>query len=152
MAELSLDNASVATGERPHPLDELTRAERNVLRVLTTGARNREIATRLCLSEATVRTHLTHIYAKFGVDGRTALIAALRDSGLDAPPPPVSDPRRHLSRAVVATGLLALLFVAIVVLVLASQPHSFPYPVTPQLPRVFGGGPEAIPTFGVPLR
>ena len=82
MAGLSIDAASpLFLGPRA-PQAELTRAERVVLEVLLTGAHNRQIADELSLSEATIRTHLTHIYSKFGVDGRAALLANARDRGL----------------------------------------------------------------------
>lgn len=64
------------SGER-----QLTRAEREVLTILLTGAHNRQIAEQLFVTEATVRTHLTHIYAKLEVDGRAALIATFRPDG-----------------------------------------------------------------------
>jgi DNA-binding CsgD family transcriptional regulator len=150
MALPPLDRASMGTGEEPDPRDELTRAERNVLRVLTTGARNREIATRLCLSESTVRSHLTHIYAKFGVDGRAALIAALRDSNVAPLATPPSEAHRYVASAIVLLGLAVLLAVTVLALVLVSQPQTFARPFTgPQSPRMFGGSPEIVPTHGI---
>ena len=52
--------------------------EIEILRALETGAGNRELARRLFISEATVKTHLVHIYQKLGVENRTAAIAAAR--------------------------------------------------------------------------
>jgi DNA-binding NarL/FixJ family response regulator len=43
--------------------------------LLATGMPNKEIARKLFISEATVKTHLVHIYAKLGVENRTAAIA-----------------------------------------------------------------------------
>jgi DNA-binding CsgD family transcriptional regulator len=51
----------------------LTPAERRVASLVTEGRTNREIATALFLSERTVASHLTHIYAKLGVRSRTEL-------------------------------------------------------------------------------
>ena len=49
---------------------ELTAREQDVLDQLASGARNREIADRLMLSEDTVKTHLSRIYKKLGVHSR----------------------------------------------------------------------------------
>ncbi|MGK5559445.1 response regulator transcription factor, partial [Actinomadura kijaniata] len=49
--------------------------EREVLRLVARGTSNPEIATELFISEATVKTHLTHIYAKLGVKDRAAAVA-----------------------------------------------------------------------------
>lgn len=43
-----------------------------------TGASNREIAERLFISQATVKTHLIHTYSKLGVDNRTAAVERAR--------------------------------------------------------------------------
>lgn len=60
----------------------LTRREREVLSLLTEGLDNRAIATKLFISEATVKFHLHNIMDKFGVRRRAALVAAaLRGDG-----------------------------------------------------------------------
>ena len=46
------------------------------------GRTNREAAARLFISEATVKTHLLHIYAKLGVNDRAAAVATAFDRGL----------------------------------------------------------------------
>jgi DNA-binding CsgD family transcriptional regulator len=57
----------------------LTRRELEVLRHLAQGKTNREIAELLVISEHTVINHLSHIFAKIGVDNRTGAAAfALR--------------------------------------------------------------------------
>lgn len=61
---------------------ELTAREREVLVLLAEGLSNREIARRVFLSEATVKTHLAHIYTKLDVEGRTAAVARARAAGL----------------------------------------------------------------------
>lgn len=61
---------------------ELSARELDVLRLLAQGLSNREIARRLVVSEATVKTHLNHVFGKLGVDNRTAAVAAARVSGL----------------------------------------------------------------------
>lgn len=65
-----------------HPATELTERERDVLCGAAEGLANRAIAKRLFISEATVKTHLAHIFTKLGVDNRTAAVAAARQQGL----------------------------------------------------------------------
>lgn len=61
----------------------LTPREAELLSLLTEGLGNRELGRRLFISEATVKTHLAHIYAKLGVDSRAAAIAtAIRREGM----------------------------------------------------------------------
>jgi len=55
------------------------------------GASNREIGERLFLSEATVKTHLVHVFAKLGVGDRTAAVMAALERQiirLDSDPQP----------------------------------------------------------------
>lgn len=54
----------------------LSSREREVFRYAAAGMGNRELANRLAISEATVKVHLTHIFQKLGVRGRTELAAA----------------------------------------------------------------------------
>jgi DNA-binding NarL/FixJ family response regulator len=58
------------------PRVELTPRERSVLDLLADGLRNGEIAVRLGIGEATVRTHVQNIIEKFGCRDRGAAIAA----------------------------------------------------------------------------
>ncbi|MEV7634103.1 response regulator transcription factor [Microbacterium sp. NPDC089318] len=61
----------------------LTPREAELLGLLTEGLSNRELGRRLFISEATVKTHLAHIYAKLGVETRAAAIAtAIRREGM----------------------------------------------------------------------
>ena len=53
----------------------LTPREAELLGLLTEGLSNRELGRRLFISEATVKTHLAHVYAKLGVETRAAAIA-----------------------------------------------------------------------------
>ena len=61
---------------------ELSARELEVLGLVAHGLSNRDIARRLVLSEATVKTHLNHAFGKLGVDSRTAAVAAARRAGL----------------------------------------------------------------------
>ena len=56
--------------------DPLSPREVDVLRELVGGARNSDIATRLSISEPTVKSHLRSIYQKLGVDSRSAAVSA----------------------------------------------------------------------------
>ncbi|MFI6943275.1 response regulator [Streptomyces sp. NPDC050418] len=60
----------------------LSTREREVLVLVARGTSNREIARELFISEATVKTHLTHLYAKLGVNDRAAAVAAAYDRGI----------------------------------------------------------------------
>jgi ATP/maltotriose-dependent transcriptional regulator MalT len=53
----------------------LTEREVEILGLLATGLSNRELAKRLFVSEATVKSHLSHIYTKLEVDTRAAAVA-----------------------------------------------------------------------------
>jgi len=55
--------------------EPLSNRELDVLALVARGSSNRDIAARLFVSEATVKTHLLHIYAKFGVNDRAAAVA-----------------------------------------------------------------------------
>ncbi|TAP44562.1 response regulator transcription factor [Arthrobacter sp. S39] len=59
-----------------NPAPALTSREIQLLELLATGMSNRAIAKKTFISEATVKTHLVHIYGKLGVDNRTAAISA----------------------------------------------------------------------------
>ncbi|MGA5406917.1 response regulator [Streptomyces lavendulocolor] len=58
------------------PAEALTRRELEVLQLVGEGLSNQQISKRLFLSQATVKSHLVHVYAKLGVDSRTAAVAA----------------------------------------------------------------------------
>lgn len=64
------------------PKVSLTVREREVLQLLATGAGNRQIAAQLFVSEATVKTHLVHVFEKLQVTSRTQAVAAARERGL----------------------------------------------------------------------
>ncbi|MFE2377435.1 response regulator [Streptomyces sp. NPDC059398] len=58
------------------PGESLTRRELEVLQLVADGLSNQQISKALFLSQATVKSHLVHIYAKLGVDSRTSAVAA----------------------------------------------------------------------------
>jgi DNA-binding NarL/FixJ family response regulator len=63
----------------------LSQRELEVLQLVAAGTTNREAAARLFISEATVKTHLLHIYAKLGVGDRAAAVAEAFNRGLLTP-------------------------------------------------------------------
>lgn len=65
-----------------NPLPRLTEREIEVLRLVSEGATNREIARTLFVSEETVKSHLAHVFTKLDVDSRSRAIARARDTGL----------------------------------------------------------------------
>lgn len=62
--------------------DALTSREIDVLREVAGGNTNAEIAQRLHISEATVKTHLIHIYDKLAVSDRAAAVARAYEKGV----------------------------------------------------------------------
>jgi len=64
------------------PRVTLTERERDVLMLVDEGAANKEIASRLYISESTVKTHIVHLLEKLGVASRTAAASEARRLGL----------------------------------------------------------------------
>ncbi|MGW6021660.1 response regulator [Streptomyces sp. NPDC055099] len=62
--------------------EALSTREREVLALVAKGTSNRAIAAELFISEATVKTHLTHIYGKLGVKDRAAAVATAYGRGI----------------------------------------------------------------------
>jgi DNA-binding NarL/FixJ family response regulator len=63
----------------------LSQRELEVLELVAAGTTNRDAAVRLFISEATVKTHLLHIYTKLGVTDRAAAVAEAYNRGLLTP-------------------------------------------------------------------
>ncbi|MEV6581831.1 response regulator transcription factor [Streptomyces sp. NPDC051582] len=57
------------------PAEALTKRELEVLQLVADGLSNQQVSKKLFLSQATVKSHLVHIYAKLGVDSRTSAVA-----------------------------------------------------------------------------
>ncbi|MGW2372545.1 MULTISPECIES: response regulator transcription factor [Kitasatospora] len=64
------------------PAAALSARETEVLGLVADGLTNQQVSQRLHLSQATVKSHLVHIYTKLGVDSRTAAVRAARGRGL----------------------------------------------------------------------
>jgi LuxR family transcriptional regulator, maltose regulon positive regulatory protein len=78
--------APPAAGPQP-PLETLSDSEVRVLRYLPTNLSMRQIASELYVSHNTVRTHISHLYAKLGTHTRAEAVARARGLGLLAPSP-----------------------------------------------------------------
>ncbi|MEU4153611.1 response regulator transcription factor [Streptomyces sp. NPDC026659] len=74
---VSAVRAPATPGKEP-----LSAREREVLALVARGTSNREIARELFISEATVKTHLTHLYTKLGAKDRAAAVAAAYERGI----------------------------------------------------------------------
>ncbi len=62
--------------------NEFTERELDILREITTGASNKDIAEKLCLSQFTIKTHVQHLMEKTGLANRTELAVKARAAGL----------------------------------------------------------------------
>lgn len=63
-------------------IDSLTERERDVAVCLARGASNAEIGTELYMSVATVKAHISHIFAKLGATNRVQVAIVMHDAGL----------------------------------------------------------------------
>ncbi|MGW0041557.1 response regulator [Rhodococcus sp. NPDC003348] len=64
------------------PRVELSARETEIVGLVARGLSNRAIAKELFVTEATVKSHLVHVFSKLGVDSRTAAVAVARERGL----------------------------------------------------------------------
>jgi DNA-binding NarL/FixJ family response regulator len=74
--------AKLVTRMRGPAAESLTPREVDVLRCVAQGLTNAETGRELFISEATVKTHLLHVFSKLGVDDRTAAVTAALQRGI----------------------------------------------------------------------
>jgi len=72
------DRGTSGAGDTP----ALTPREREIIRMVAQGLRNREIGQRLFISEGTVKIHLHNVYDKLGLDGRLELLLYAQENAL----------------------------------------------------------------------
>ncbi|OIJ85678.1 hypothetical protein BIV24_28125 [Streptomyces colonosanans] len=75
-------------GRTRAPQHRLTPREIEILTHLARGLSNRQVSRALFISEATVKTHLVHVFGKLGVDSRTGAVTAALARGLIPEPQP----------------------------------------------------------------
>jgi DNA-binding NarL/FixJ family response regulator len=88
-AQLKLSPTPAAPTLTPAPptrSDGLTERECEVVRLISEGLSNKDIADRLCISSITVRHHLTNIFDKLGVSNRQKLLLRAHQHGLVGTP------------------------------------------------------------------
>jgi DNA-binding NarL/FixJ family response regulator len=82
MSSLPALDAAANPAVLPRPQSDLTGRELEVLRLIATGATNREIADTLVISEGTVKNHISNILSRLQLRDRTQAAVYAREAGL----------------------------------------------------------------------
>jgi DNA-binding NarL/FixJ family response regulator len=82
LSHLSRNNKPSRINSETDNINELSEREKQIVRLIGQGFKNKKISTELCISETTVRHHLTSIYSKLGVSDRLELLVYAHRYGL----------------------------------------------------------------------
>jgi two-component system, NarL family, nitrate/nitrite response regulator NarL len=82
LSRLSRNSKPVRISPEVDSINELSEREKQIVRLIGQGYKNKRISTQLCISETTVRHHLTSIYNKLGVSDRLELLVYAHRYGL----------------------------------------------------------------------
>lgn len=85
LSRLSRGQTSSKSDSENDNLNHLSEREKEVVKLIGQGLKNKKISQELCISETTVRHHLTSIYSKLGVSDRLELLVYAHRHGLVAP-------------------------------------------------------------------
>jgi DNA-binding NarL/FixJ family response regulator len=86
LSRLSRNNKPQKSELEGNGVNVLSAREKEIVRLIGQGYKNKKISTQLCISETTVRHHLTSIYSKLGVSDRLELLVFAHRYGLVKPP------------------------------------------------------------------
>lgn len=81
----AINNGSTYFEKEEIYIEELTETEKQVLRMLTSGIKRKEIAAQLFMSERTVSNHLQHIFEKLGVSSAVEAVTKAIQQGYISP-------------------------------------------------------------------
>jgi two-component system nitrate/nitrite response regulator NarL len=84
LSRLSRKQPSSKVDPELESINRLSEREKEVVKLIGRGLKNKRISTELCISETTVRHHLTSIYSKLGVSDRLELLVYAHRNGLVA--------------------------------------------------------------------
>jgi two-component system, NarL family, nitrate/nitrite response regulator NarL len=82
LVRLSRNQPLAKVGPETASINSLSEREKEVVKLIGLGFKNKRISTELCISETTVRHHLTSIYDKLGVSDRLELLVFAHRYGL----------------------------------------------------------------------
>jgi DNA-binding NarL/FixJ family response regulator len=82
LSRLSRNHKPSRINTEEDSITQLSDREKEVVRLIGKGLKNKKISTQLCISETTVRHHLTSIYSKLGVSDRLELLIYAHRYGL----------------------------------------------------------------------
>jgi DNA-binding NarL/FixJ family response regulator len=82
LSRLSRNQPTSKVDPETESITRLSEREKEVVRLIGKGLKNKRISTELCISETTVRHHLTSIYGKLGVSDRLELLVYAHRYGL----------------------------------------------------------------------